>query len=85
MSTCVSNKRIYLTQSIAEDVLIELWAKYDYAANQGPCAVYKCDDCGYYHLTSTGEMNSRLAEQLANGTLKRRKEANRWTDRFKNK
>jgi hypothetical protein len=30
-------------------------------------------------------MNARLAKQLADGTINRQKEANRWLDKFKKK
>ena len=83
MSTCVTNKKIYLTREIAEDVLIELWTRFDYAPNSGPVAVYQCEDCGYFHLTSQGPMNERLAQQLATGKIKRQKEADRWMDKIK--
>jgi hypothetical protein len=47
--------------------------------------VYRCDDCGLYHLTSKGPMNDRLAQYLSSSKLKLNKEANRWLDKFKNK
>jgi hypothetical protein len=83
MKTCVTHKKIYLTQEIAEDVLIELWTKFDYTPRNGPVAVYLCEDCGYYHLTSQGEMNRRLAEALSEGKIQRQKEADRWLDKIK--
>jgi hypothetical protein len=82
---CTSGKRVYDSQAIAEDVLIELWTKNDYAENQAPIAVYKCEDCGLYHLTSRGPINESLSKYLASGKLKLNKEANRWLDKFKNR
>jgi hypothetical protein len=83
MKRCKSGKHIYVTQTIAEDVLIDLWSKHDYSQTQGPCAVYLCDECGYYHLTSQGKMNGRLAVEIANGNIRRSREANRWLSRLK--
>ena len=83
MMKCSTGKKIYATRSIAEDVLIELWIKNEFSPGQGPCTVYQCDDCRYFHLTSQGSMNERLATLLENGYIKRMRTASRWTDRFK--
>jgi hypothetical protein len=85
MSRCISGKRVYASQEIAEDVLIEAWTRYEYNNNTGPISVYKCDDCGNYHLTSRGPMNERLAKALADGKIRQQKEARRWEDRFRKK
>lgn len=70
---------------MAEDVLIELWSKNEYPSGQGAIAVYKCEDCGCYHLTSRPPMNTRLAEFLAGNKLKHHREANRWMEKLKKK
>jgi hypothetical protein len=80
---CVTGKKVYGSENIAEDVLIELWTRNDYVQNHAPVAVYKCDDCGFYHLTSRGPMNDRLAEYLSSNKHKLNKEAARWLDKFK--
>ena len=85
MSRCISGKRVYASQEIAEDVLIEAWTRYEYSNNTGPVSVYKCDDCGNYHLTSRGPMNERLAKALAEGTIRQQKAARQWEDRFRRK
>ena len=85
MIKCVTHKKCYPTQEVAEDVLIETRTTFDYAPGDGPVAVYRCDDCGYYHLTSRGPMNEKLAKYLAEGKIDRQKEANRWLDKWKNK
>jgi hypothetical protein len=83
MNRCISGKRAYPTQQVAEDVLIEAWIRYDYNSNNGPMSVYKCDECGNYHLTSRGPMNERLANALGEGKIQQQKEARRWEERFK--
>jgi hypothetical protein len=85
MDRCVSGKRMYQTQEIAEDVLIETWTRFDFNERNGPVAVYCCDDCGTYHLTSKGPMNEKLARAIADGLIKRQSEANRWSDKFRRK
>ncbi len=82
MAGCVTGKKVYPSKEIAEDALIEAWTRYEYGRGNGPVAVYQCEDCGQYHLTSIGEMNSRLKKSLEDGTIKLQKEANRWTDKF---
>lgn len=83
MNRCVSGKRMYASQQIAEDVLIEAWTRYDYTPGNGPVAVYLCEDCGHYHLTSKGPMNERLSDALAAGKIQRQKEADRWVSKLK--
>ena len=56
---------------------------FSFSAGNGPVAVYLCDDCGQFHLTSKGKMNDRLAEQMKNGSIDLQKEANWWMDKFK--
>jgi len=85
LSKCVTGKKRYPTEQIAEDALIEARTAFDYPANNGPIAIYRCDDCGDYHLTSRGPMNTRLVTQLAEGKIQKQKEANFWLDKFKHK
>jgi hypothetical protein len=83
MAGCVTGKKMYGTADMAEQALIEAWVRNDYPAGQGPVAVYKCEDCKEFHLTSSGEMNPALAKFIKDGKLKLQKEANYWIDRFK--
>ena len=85
MNRCISGKRVYSSEQIAEEVLIEAWTRYDYNGDRGPIAVYKCDDCGQYHLTSRGPMNEKLANALADGKISQQKEARRWEDKFRHR
>lgn len=85
MVRCVTKKKMYQTESAAEDALIAAWETYDYKGSGGPVGVYFCDNCGTYHLTSKGEMNKRLAEAISSGSIQRQAEANRWSDKFKKK
>ncbi|MBK5278140.1 MAG: hypothetical protein JJE09_04675 [Bacteroidia bacterium] len=74
---------MYPSREIAEDALIEARTQFEYKANQGPIDVYMCEDCGYYHLTSQGKMNDKLATQLKDGKIKLQKEANQWMNKIK--
>lgn len=80
---CSSGKRAYATEQLAEEALLGAHVHYDYRNGSGPVSFYLCSDCGAYHLTSTGAMNPRLADAIANGSLKRDKEARRWEDKFR--
>lgn len=83
MIRCVSNKKVYVTEAIAEQALIEAHTQFEYKRGSGPIAVYRCEDCGYYHLTSQGQVNSKLAALLREGKIQRQKEANQWLHRLK--
>lgn len=82
ISKCVTGKKIYTTEVLAEDALIEAHIRFQYASNQGPIAVYRCEDCGYYHFTSQGLMNTRLKKHLNDGTIARQREAAHWQHKF---
>lgn len=83
MAQCVSGKKMYATTELAEDVLIEAHTRFEYGPNGGPVAVYQCEDCGHFHLTSRGPMNERLLKALADGKIERQKEADRWVNKLK--
>jgi hypothetical protein len=80
--SCPTKKKIYPSKDAAEDALIRAWTQYNYSAGNGPVAVYKCEDCGQYHLTSKGPMNERLAQNLAQGNIRRQNEADWWSDKL---
>jgi len=84
MTACSSGKRCYSTYQLAEDALIDAHIYYEYGKGNGPLAVYHCEECGAYHFTSRGPMNEKLARQLADGTIKKLKEAGHWQRKFKN-
>jgi ABC-type ATPase with predicted acetyltransferase domain len=76
---------VYVTEVLAEDALIEARIQFDYPSGQGPVAVYRCDDCGYYHLTSQGLMSEKLKTYLASGQVEKQKQANFWADKLNRK
>jgi len=79
---CTTNKRGYASEALAEEALIDARTRHG-NEKDGPTAVYRCDDCGQYHLTSKGPMNPRLAEYIKDGKLKLNQEANRWLGKLK--
>jgi hypothetical protein len=83
MSTCVTNKKMYPSAEIAEEALIEARTQYDFGQREGPRAIYRCEDCGAYHLTSKGEVNEKLKQYLATGKISLHKEANHWMSKIK--
>jgi len=73
---------VYITESVAEDALIDAHERNHYG-HRGPVAVYRCEECGYYHFTSKGQMNERLAKLLASGKINLHRQANEWMNRLK--
>jgi hypothetical protein len=82
MIKCPTGKRVYLTEAMAEEALIDAHSRSDYAGT-GPVAVYLCEECGYYHFTSKGKMNEKLAQQISSRKIRRHQEANRWVNKLK--
>jgi hypothetical protein len=84
MRTCSSGKRTFDTAVQAEQALLELQGRSDYASGNGPVGYYLCP-CGGYHLTSKGPINSRLADQMRNGNIDRQREAGHWLKKLDKK
>lgn len=80
---CIAGKIRYSDPTIAEDALIDLWTLNDYSPGQGPIAIYCCDDCGDYHFTSKGTMNSRLEAYVRSPAFQRRRVASAWEQKLK--
>ncbi|WP_258102874.1 hypothetical protein [Marinoscillum sp. MHG1-6] len=76
--SCVSGKRIYETQSEAEEALVEAWINFNFNESSGPRAIYQCQDCDRFHFTSQGEMNEHLKERLDNGYIEKQRRAREW-------
>jgi hypothetical protein len=76
---------VYLTEDLAVEALIQAHVHFDYSRSGGPVTVYRCDDCGYYHLTSQGQMHVKLDEYLKSSRNKYDKEAEKWIKKFKSK
>jgi uncharacterized OB-fold protein len=83
MKTCPSHKKMYPSQEVAEEALMEAHTRFEYGKSSGPIAVYQCDDCGHYHFTSQGNVNEKLKRYLASDKIRLQKEANKWTDKFR--
>ena len=83
MKICVSGKKSYPDQHVAEEALIGAHIQFDYRNGNGPVNFYQCEDCGNYHLTSQGQMNKRLAQLLHDGQINKLKEANDWEKKFR--
>jgi hypothetical protein len=81
--SCRSGKRLFITAALAEDALLEAWANYQFTEANGPRSIYQCDECGNFHFTSKGEMNTRLAKALSDGSIKRQRDANLWQNKWK--
>jgi hypothetical protein len=85
MNRCISGKRTYGTYENAVEALITARTKFDYREGNGPVSVYRCDDCGFYHLSSKGPVNEDLKKSLNDGSIDRLKQAEQWEQRLKRK
>ncbi len=81
LRSCPTGKRAFATEVQAEEVLIDTRVRHSNDSH-GPVGVYRCDDCGQFHLTSKGPMNARLAQYIKDGKLKLNQEAERWKSKF---
>jgi hypothetical protein len=79
---CASGKRVFLSREDARMALIDAHTRYEYGQGKAPVNVYECDECGHFHLTSKGEMDTNLAAHLAEGKISREKTANLWINKM---
>ena len=77
---CPTQKRLYYSEAMAEDALIEARIRF---VNNSAVGVYHCDDCGQWHLTSQGPMNARLKSKLDDGSISRENDAIDWEKKFR--
>lgn len=85
MRTCSTGKRVYDSDVQAEQALVHVQGRQDFKAGEGPVAIYRCDICGGYHLTSKGSPNPFLASQFRDGTIDKQRQANRWLEKLDRK
>jgi hypothetical protein len=83
MIKCSTHKKVFVSHELAEEALIQTHIQFDYPKGGGPIAVYPCEDCGYFHLTSKGNMNERLSQEIKNGKIHQQKEASHWLGKLK--
>ncbi|GHM99545.1 hypothetical protein WSM22_10350 [Cytophagales bacterium WSM2-2] len=79
---CPTGKRAYPTEILAEEALVDAHSQNQYSGT-GPVAVYRCDECGYFHFTSKGKMNERLAQLIASGKIKLQQQGADWERKLK--
>ena len=77
---CPTQKRLYYSEVMAEDALIEARIRF---VNNSAVGVYQCDDCGQWHLTSQGPLNARLKSMLDDGSISRENDAINWERKFR--
>lgn len=77
--SCRAGKRTYATPELAINALLEAHISFKYPPGGGPRNFYHCEDCGLYHLTSSGDTEPSLAKALADGTILRESQARVWS------
>jgi hypothetical protein len=85
LTACPTRKKMYSTEAVAEEALISAWITYQYKGGNGPIGVYLCEECGSYHLTSKGAMNTKLEEYIALGKIERGADVEAWLDKIRRK
>ena len=77
--TCSSKKQEYENIEAAEVALID--ARIRFVGNTA-VNVYECEICGLWHLTSKGEVNSRLQEMIDSGALEEEIKKFEWRQNY---
>ena len=74
---CPTGKNGYYLETEAQEALIRSHIRFLQAAK----SYYKCRDCGEYHLTSQGELNSILNDAEVKARIKREQQEQEWGGR----
>ena len=78
MTNCVTGKRCFEAQSLAEEALIQNQIINNYRTNEGPKNVYLCGECGDWHFTSKGDPHPMFEDEVVKQRIKRERLANNW-------
>ena len=76
---CVTRKVCFETSEIAEEALINNRVRF----KSGPNSIYQCEDCGYFHLTSSGPEHDVLEDAKTKERIKRAQDADFWEDKIR--
>jgi hypothetical protein len=85
MVKCSTHKKVYYSEAQAEEALLQAHINFSFRDKDGPVTYYKCEDCGYFHLTSKGIMNETLKRSLKDGKINKAKEVEGWERKLKNR
>jgi len=77
---CPTKKKSHQSKEIAETALFQARIQFE---NNNAIAVYECDSCGDWHLTSKGEMSERLKQAIDDGTLKKEIDKYQWNEKYR--
>lgn len=80
---CVTGKRQFDSKEQAEEGLIAARSRFVFRDNSGPVAVYQCDDCGDWHLTSKGSQSDLLKDPDIKKSIDEQHEADYWIRKFR--
>lgn len=80
---CVSGKRIFETEALALDALIQNHIINNYRADEGPTNVYECPDCGQWHFTSKAEKHPLFDDPEIARNIVQEKRAINWERGFR--
>lgn len=78
MKKCITGKRIFHSEELAKEALIQHHIINDYKHTTGPINVYSCQECGNWHFTSKGERNEIFEDEAMVEYIKRERRAWHW-------
>ncbi|SNS69849.1 hypothetical protein SAMN05421640_0900 [Ekhidna lutea] len=75
---CISGKKCFESEELAEEALIQNHIRNNYRGGEGPVNVYQCDNCGYWHFTSKGDKSEKLRDPEVLEFIERERRAFDW-------
>lgn len=83
MKCRVTHKVCYDSEHQAEQALLSARARFPVSSGTGPVAVYRCNYCECYHLTSKGEESYLLRSEDTKRKIDLEREAFYWESKIK--
>ncbi len=80
---CVSGKRVYESEELALDALIQNQIRNHYRDGSGPVNVYECHECKNWHFTSKGPKADILEDPETIQRIRKEREGLEWESRLR--
>ena len=80
---CSTGKRMFLSEGLAEEALIQNHIRNDYRPGEGPTNIYECAICGAWHFTSKNAIHPLLEDPDVIKRIETERRAYLWEQRLK--
>ena len=80
---CITGKRCFDTEELAEEALIQNHIMNNYKKRQGPINIYLCQHCNTWHFTSKGGSHELFDDEDMVRKIEKGRIAYHWEKKFR--